>query len=214
MMRVMADLFETLPAATSVLADGLILLTGFADRASLLPEIDKITAAATFRRMETRGGRRMSVAMSNCGARGWVSDRDGYRYSSTDPLTGLAWPAMPAVFHDLATRAATRAGFVGFDPDVCLINRYEPGAKMGAHQDKDENDFSQPIVSVSLGLPARFLFYGERRSGGPATIELHDGDVLVMGGHARRAYHGVRRLAAGDGPLGSVRINLTFRRAA
>jgi len=157
----------------------------------------------------------MSVAMTNCGAAGWVTDRTGYRYDSHDPQTGRRWPAMPDVFADLAAQAAARAGFDGFAPDACLINRYEPGARLSLHQDKNERDFSAPIVSVSLGLPAVFLLGGLRRADTPRRVPLAHGDVVVWGGPARLRYHGVLPLEAGHHLLmGGHRINLTFRRAA
>jgi alkylated DNA repair protein (DNA oxidative demethylase) len=156
----------------------------------------------------------MSVAMTNCGAVGWVTDRRGYRYDPVDPETGEAWPAMPPVFADLATRAAAAAGFDGFHPDACLINRYEPGARLSLHQDKDERDLGAPVVSVSLGLPATFLFGGMRRSERPRRVALTHGDVVVWGGPARLAFHGVMPLAAGEHEtIGRRRVNLTFRRA-
>jgi DNA oxidative demethylase len=165
--------------------------------------------------MVTPSGHRMSVAMTNCGTAGWVTDRTGYRYDSHDPETGRRWPSMPDVFADLAAQAAARAGFDGFAPDACLINRYETGARLSLHQDKDERDFSAPIVSVSLGLPAVFLFGGLRRADSPRRVPLAHGDVVVWGGPARLLYHGVLPLEAGHHPLtGGHRINLTFRRAA
>jgi len=160
-------------------------------------------------------GKPMSVRMTNCGPLGWVSDRTGYRYSPVDPASGHAWPEMPKCFVDLANQSADAAGFANFAPDACLINRYEPGAKMSLHQDKDERDLEQPIVSVSLGLPAVFQFGGDRRSGGAARIPLQHGDVVVWGGPARLRYHGVLSLKDGDHPkLGPYRMNLTFRKAA
>jgi DNA oxidative demethylase len=164
--------------------------------------------------MLTPGGKRMSAAMSNCGAFGWVTDRAGYRYASEDPESGHAWPAMPEVIFRLAVAAAARAGFPGFAPDACLINRYEPGARLTLHQDKDERDYSAPIVSVSLGLPAVFLFGGDRRADRQQAVRLAHGDVVVWGGPARLRYHGVRPLADGVHPLlGRHRINLTVRKA-
>jgi alkylated DNA repair protein (DNA oxidative demethylase) len=198
------------------LAPGARLLRGFArptDEA-LLAALSAVAAAAPFRHMTTPGGYRMSVAMTNCGAAGWITDRTGYRYDPRDPQTGRPWPAMPSVFHGLATRAAERAGFDGFEPDACLVNRYEPGSKLSLHQDHDERDFSQPIVSVSLGLPATFLFGGERRAARPRRLRLVHGDVVVWGGPARMSFHGVDILRAGDHPMtGPLRYNLTFRRA-
>ena len=193
-----------------------MILGGFARPAmeTLLAALDRVVAAAPFRHMTTPGGFRMSVAMTSCGALGWVSDRTGYRYDSRDPESGAAWPAMPPEFFDLATRAAASGGFADFAPDSCLINRYEPGARLSLHQDRDERDFSAPIVSVSLGLPATFLWGGMRRTDRPRRVALHHGDVVVWGGPARLAYHGVAPLADGDHEqLGRRRINLTFRRA-
>jgi alkylated DNA repair protein (DNA oxidative demethylase) len=164
--------------------------------------------------METPGGKAMSVAMTNCGPLGWTTDRRGYLYTATDPLTGRAWPAMPPGFAALAMAAAAEAGFDGFVPDACLVNRYEAGARMGLHQDKDEADAAAPIVSVSLGLPATFLWAGDKRTGA-RRLTLEHGDVVVWGGAARLAFHGVAPLVAGRHPAtGDVRYNLTFRRAA
>jgi len=155
------------------------------------------------------------VAMTNCGAVGWVSDLTGYRYDANDPESGHRWPPMPDVFRDLAVQAAARAGFHGFAPDACLINRYAPGARLSLHQDRDERDFDAPIVSVSLGLPAVFLFGGARRADTSRRVPLAHGDVVVWGGPARLRYHGVMPLEDGQHPLlGGCRINLTFRKAA
>ncbi|HAO41877.1 MULTISPECIES: DNA oxidative demethylase AlkB [unclassified Afipia] len=197
------------------LAPGAMLLAGFARslEVSLFDAVNAIIARAPFRYLVTPGGHRMSVAMTNCGRVGWVSDRTGYRYDPIDPVGGHPWPQMPAVFADLAARAAAKAGFADFRPDACLINRYEPGAKLSLHQDKDELDFNAPIVSVSLGLPATFLFGGLNRSDKTARYRLIHGDVVAWGGPARLAYHGVMPLAEGEHPLlGSQRINLTFRK--
>jgi len=156
----------------------------------------------------------MSVAMTSCGAAGWVTDRSGYRYDAFDPDTGRRWPPMPAAFLDLASSAATDAGFAAFEPDSCLINRYEPGARLSLHQDRNERDLGAPIVSVSLGLPAVFLFGAARRTDRPRRVPLESGDVAVWGGPSRLAFHGVAPLADGHHPLtGRHRINLTFRRA-
>jgi alkylated DNA repair protein (DNA oxidative demethylase) len=209
------DLFETTPRDMK-LAEGAVLLEGFARDAArdLLGELDRISEISAFRHMVTPGGHRMSVAMTNCGSVGWVSDHRGYRYDAVDPQTCRRWPGMPALFADLATRAAERSGFSGFAPDACLINRYLPGTKLTLHQDSNERDFDAPIVSVSLGLPAIFLFGGSQRSDRPRRIALHHGDVIVWGGPARLAFHGVAKLADGDHPVvGRARINLTFRRA-
>jgi DNA oxidative demethylase len=202
--------------AAGYLCEGAMLLRGFAaaDATALIEALRQVEAVAPFRHMVTPGGYRMSVAMTNCGQAGWVSDPKGYRYDAVDPDTGSAWPPIPGVFERLAVGAAAAAGFADFSPDVCLINRYEPGAKLSLHQDKDERDFSAPIVSVSLGLPAVFLFGGIRRSDRPRRIRLESGDVVVWGGPARKVYHGVAPLADGEHPLtGRCRINLTFRKA-
>jgi alkylated DNA repair protein (DNA oxidative demethylase) len=198
------------------LAPGAMLLGGFASpiNAALASALERLVDLAPFRHMLTPGGRKMSVAMTNCGSLGWVSDRSGYRYSDRDPESGRAWPPMPEVFSDLAGRAAARAGFADFVPDACLINRYEPGAKLSLHQDKDEPDRDAPIVSVSLGLPATFLFGGMQRTDPARRVSLTHGHVVVWGGPSRLRYHGIRPLEPGRHPLfGSARINLTFRKA-
>ncbi len=212
------DLFAPEPAETQhlELGPGVTFLRGFAlgNEGELLRELKNIADTAPFRHMVTPGGFRMSVAMTNCGAVGWVSDRSGYRYDRIDPESGEQWPTMPAAFLQLATDAASEGGFPHFAPDACLINRYEPGAKMSLHQDRDERDFNQPIVSVSLGLPAVFQFGGLKRSEKTLRIELAHGDVIVWGGPARLRYHGVLPLKLGTHPaLGSYRVNLTFRKA-
>ncbi len=209
----LGDLFGN---ARETLAEGAVLLRGFAlaDETALIAQCLEIAAAAPFRNMVTPGGFRMSVAMTNCGGLGWVTDRRGYRYAAIDPETEQSWPPMPARFLDLARNAAEVAGFPGFTPDSCLINRYEPGARMSLHQDKDERDRTQPIVSVSLGLSAIFQFGGQERSDRPLRVRLESGDVVVWGGPARLAFHGVAPLAAGTHAiLGAARINLTFRKA-
>ena len=198
------------------LADGAVLLRGFAlpREAPLLAALQGVAKAAPFRRMVTPGGFTMSVAMTNCGAVGWVTDRGGYRYDVIDPESGRPWPAMPAAFDDIARRAAAAAGYAGFMPDACLVNRYEPGARLSLHQDKNERDFAAPIVSVSLGLPATFLFGGANRSDPARRVALRHGDVAVWGGPSRLAHHGILPLADGEHPLlGRHRINLTFRQA-
>jgi alkylated DNA repair protein (DNA oxidative demethylase) len=213
------DLFE--PAGTESkeewLAPGAVVLPRFAasSEAELLAALREVVARAPFRHMVTPGGFRMSVAMTNCGSYGWVTDRSGYRYDAVDPESGDEWPPMPAPFLRLAADAAEHAGFGGFVPDACLINRYEPGARMSLHQDKNERDFDQPIVSVSLGLPAVFLFGGPKRADQPRRVTLRHGDVVVWGGPARLRYHGVMPLRDGLHPVvGRHRINLTFRKAA
>jgi alkylated DNA repair protein (DNA oxidative demethylase) len=197
------------------MAEGAVLLRGFVgdSEADLLAALREIVAAAPFRRMFTPGGHQMSVALTNCGSAGWVTDRSGYRYDKEDPETGKSWPAMPPLLRELADRAAISAGFAGFAPEVCLINRYVPGAKMSLHQDKDELDFGAPIVSVSLGLSAIFMFGGLKRSDKPRRFRLDHGDIAVWGGPSRLFYHGVAPLAEGNHPVvGAQRLNLTFRK--
>jgi len=197
------------------MAEGAVLLRGFAGsvEAELIAALQEIVAQAPFRHMVTPGGHTMSVAMTNCGSVGWVTDRGGYHYGDIDPVSGQPWPEMPLVFRALAAQAAADAGFDEFAPDACLINRYAPGARMSLHQDKDELDFSAPIVSVSLGLPAIFLFGGLKRSDKPRRFRLAHGDVVVWGGPARLFFHGVAPLAEGEHPLlGRERVNLTFRK--
>ncbi|EMR12852.1 alpha-ketoglutarate-dependent dioxygenase AlkB [Methylophaga lonarensis MPL] len=173
-----------------------------------------ISRQSPFRKMQTPGGQWMSAEITNCGTVGWVSDRQGYRYVNRDPLTDQPWPLMPVTLYEFACEAASRAGFEGFSPDICLINRYRIASKMGLHQDRDERDFAQPIVSVSLGLSANFLFGGERRNSSTQSILLEHGDVLVWGGPLRKYFHGISKIYPGDDPLtGPYRVNLTFRRA-
>ena len=198
------------------LAPGAMLLSGFARSLEdgLVTALQRVVELAPFRHMSTPGGHRMSVAMTNCGTLGWLTDRTGYRYEVLDPESGRPWPPMPDAFADLAARAAAAAGFDGFAPDACLINRYAPGARLSLHQDKNEQDFEAPIVSVSLGLPAVFLFGGLNRADRPRRLPLSHGDVVVWGGPARLRYHGVLPLEEGHHPLlGAYRINLTFRKA-
>jgi alkylated DNA repair protein (DNA oxidative demethylase) len=176
--------------------------------------MERVTQAAPLRHMTTARGWRMSVAMTNCGHAGWLSDRNGYRYDAVDPQTGQQWPAMPEVFASLAMRAARAAGFAHFVPDACLINRYAPGARLSLHQDRNEQDFDAPIVSISLGVPASFLWGGAARSDRPRRVQLEHGDIVVWGGPARLNFHGIATLRESQHALtGSVRFNLTFRRA-
>jgi alkylated DNA repair protein (DNA oxidative demethylase) len=212
------DLFEAVPdvlPSREAMAEGAVLLRGFAraSEAELLPALRAILRQAPFRHLITPGGHRMSVAMTNCGSVGWVSDSTGYRYDAIDPESRQPWPAMPTVLRRLAADAASDAGFNGFEPEACLINRYVPGAKLSLHQDKDELDFAAPIVSVSLGLPAIFLFGGLKRADKPARYRLVHGDVVVWGGPSRLFFHGVAPLADGEhAVMGRQRINLTFRK--
>jgi alkylated DNA repair protein (DNA oxidative demethylase) len=220
------DLFDDLPPLPEAaltpgicIAPGAALLRGFArsSDAALLQAVQAVQwvlAQAPLRHMQTPGGFTMSVATTNCGPLGWVSDPQGYRYAAHDPHTGQPWPAMPACLWALAASAAAQAGYADFVPDACLINQYAPGAKMSLHQDKNERDLRAPIVSVSLGLPAVFLFGTPNRKERAQRHRLVHGDVVVWGGPSRLAYHGVMPLAAGEhGLLGRRRINLTFRRA-
>jgi alkylated DNA repair protein (DNA oxidative demethylase) len=213
---VIRDLFADEDAAELILAPGAVLLRGFTQpqEAALVAALRRVARRAPFRHMVTPGGHRMSVAMTSCGATGWITDRAGYRYDPRDPASGRRWPPMPEVFADLAARAAARAGFAGFAPDSCLVNRYEPGSRLTLHQDRNERDYAAPIVSVSLGLPAVFLFGGLRRADPTRRVPLDHGDVVVWGGPARLRYHGVLPLEAGRHPLlGGHRVNLTFRKA-
>jgi alkylated DNA repair protein (DNA oxidative demethylase) len=214
-----ADLFESVPdvrPSRQVMADGAVLLRGFAKpgEADLIADLRAIVKQAPFRQMRTPGGHQMSVAMTNCGSIGWVTDHTGYRYDANDPESGKRWPAMPSSFRELARQAAAQAGFDRFAPDACLVNRYVPGARMSLHQDKDELDVGAPIVSVSLGLPAIFLFGGLARSDKPNRFRLEHSDIAVWGGPTRLAFHGVAPLADGEhAVMGRQRINLTFRKA-
>jgi DNA oxidative demethylase len=214
----LGDLLSSLDPARAIerLSEAAVVLHGFSRdmAARLLAEVDGITAVAPFRNMVTPGGLRMSVGMTNCGRAGWVTDHKGYRYEHVDPITGKPWPAMPDVFLHLAASAAEAAGYPDFEPDACLINLYEPETRLSLHRDENERDLTAPIVSVSLGLPATFLFGGNRRSDRPRRILLQSGDVVVWGGADRLVYHGVAPVADGEDPLtGNRRINLTFRKA-
>jgi DNA oxidative demethylase len=201
--------------AREPLEEGAVLLRGFcaAEAPALVQEVERVAQAAPFRYLVTPGGYSMSVGMTNCGRVGWVSDRSGYRYDRIDPDSGNPWPGMPQPFRDLALRAAAEAGFEGYDPDACLINRYTAGSKLGLHQDRDEEDQWAPIVSVSLGVPAVFLWGGKRRADKLRRMRLENGDVVVWGGPARFIYHGVAPLKPAEHPLtGAARVNLTFRK--
>ena len=213
------DLFgddDTAQSGREMLGEQSVVLRAYAlpDAAALLAGVDAVTQQAPFRNMVTPGGYTMSVALTNCGRYGWTTDAHGYRYSRNDPLSGQPWPDMPIAFDDLARRAAAEAGFPGFAPDACLVNRYEPGSRLSLHQDKDERDYGWPIVSVSLGMPAVFQFGGLARGDAVERVPLAHGDVVVWGGPDRLRFHGVLPLKDKPHPLlGSVRINLTFRKA-
>lgn len=216
MLSPMRDLFESMAGqpVREALTDGATVLRGhaLASEGDLLAALAAVSARAPFRHMMTPGGHFMSVAMTNCGSAGWITDRSGYRYDGIDPESGQPWPEMPDCFCELAVQAATEAGYQDFVPDACLINRYEPGARLSLHQDRNEHDFSRPIVSVSLGLPATFQFGGLTRNAPVKRIGLRHGDVVVWGGVSRLCYHGVTELKDGAHPaLGRMRINLTFR---
>lgn len=213
-----ADLFDSadvLPAREPI-GEGALLLRGFARaiQHDLLNAVSRVSEQAPFRRLFTPGGHQMSVAMTNCGSLGWVSDRTGYRYDAIDPGSGQPWPQMPSIFRELAGQAAAQAGFPGFRPEACLVNRYEPGTRLSLHQDRDEKNYDAPIVSVSLGLPATFLWGGLKRADKTVRYRLEHGDVVVWGGPSRLVFHGVAPLADGEHALlGRQRINLTFRKA-
>jgi alkylated DNA repair protein (DNA oxidative demethylase) len=208
------DLFDT-PDKQQILKD-VVLLRRFVAPVEneVLQALAEVLQLAPLRHMLTPGGFAMSVATTSCGDLGWVSDKKGYRYAACDPLTGKAWPQMPASFKQLAKQAASRAGFDNFEPDACLVNSYAVGARMGLHQDKDERDFDQPIVSVSLGMPAVFQMGGFARTDKAMKLPLYHGDVLVWGGESRLRFHGVLPIKAASHPvLGACRVNLTFRKA-
>ena len=216
MMDLFANVLPEKQKAVQEIAKDAYLLKGFVlpNQADLMANLSQLTEAAPFRHMVTPGGFTMSVAMTNCGELGWVTDRKGYRYTAQDPLTNQPWPAMPASFQLLAHQAACEAGFDNFVPDACLINQYKIGARMTLHQDKDEQDFSQPIVSVSFGLPATFQFGGFERADKVTKCLLEHGDVVVWGGESRLRFHGVLPLKAGHHlALREYRVNLTFRKA-
>ncbi|QBJ77159.1 DNA oxidative demethylase AlkB [Aquitalea sp. USM4] len=198
------------------LAEGVCLLSGQANSmmSAIWQAVEDVLRQAPLRQMQTPGGHTMSVAMSNCGELGWVSDRHGYRYSRLDPQSGRPWPAMPEVLQELARIWAAAAGFDNFVSNACLINCYQAGSKMSLHQDRDERDFAHPILTLSLGLPARFMLGGLQRKDPYRKLLLQHGDVLVFGGPARLCFHGIMPLADGEHALlGKRRISLTFRRA-
>ena len=215
----MSDLFSDVtekPVWSENLGPGSVLLHAFAWSVTdlLYEDIQRVIKHSPFRQMVTAGGYTMSVSTTNCGDLGWVSDRKGYRYEPQDPLTRSPWLAMPESLGQLAVKAAQEAGYPNFEPDACLINRYDIGCKMSLHQDRDEKDYQWPVVSVSLGLPAVFMFGGAERSDPYSNILLEHGDVMVWGGPDRLRFHGIKPVKKGEHPLcGSARLNLTFRKA-
>ncbi len=220
MDRMTLNLFEETwqcQARREELSRGAVVLRAFAlaDETEILAALDKVMEEAPPRHMITPGGFRMSVALTNCGSYGWVTDHTGYRYQANDPDSGKPWPPMPDVFRKLAGDVAATAGFENFTPDACLVNLYAPGARVSLHQDKNERDFNAPIVSVSLGLPAVFMWGGLRRQERPVRVRLTHGDVVVWGGPARLYFHGILPVKEGYHPAtGRRRINLTFRKSA
>ena len=210
------DLFENVQPNKLQITKHTYLLKSYAlaNEKTLLMDMLQIVNQAPLRQMVTKMGFVMSAAMTNCGALGWVSDRQGYRYDMQDPTTNRLWPLMPVSFQQLAVLAAAEAGFDDFQPDACLINQYQVGAGMGLHQDKNELDFNQPIVSVSLGISAVFQFGGLTRTDKTFKISLVHGDIVVWGGESRLNFHGVAPLKMNTHPmLGAYRYNLTFRKA-
>lgn len=200
------------------LAEGLFLHRGAItpdDQTILVRDIAQVADFAPFRHPRTPGGHPTSAAMTNAGQAGWWSDRQGYRYLIHQPDSDRPWPSMPASFHAAVEVGTRGTPWPDFSPDACLINFYGAAAKMGLHQDKDERDFTQPIVTVSLGDAADFLVGGFARTDKTAVVRLHSGDVLVMGGPSRMRFHGVRRIHTGTSPLSALhgRYSLTFRKA-
>ena len=213
-MNNMNDLFDSIAPKMDELASGVFLFRSYVDEDIFMQTVKDVTKKIPFRHMITPGGKKINVAGSSMGKCGWYSDRRGYRYEMTDPVTGKNWPAIPSHIGKIITDAAKKAGFPNFKADTCFINRYEPNVRLTAHIDQDEVDFNQPIVSVSLGVSAIFQIFGEIRCGKPLNIPLHSGDLLIFGGPARRLYHGVKKLEQSHHPLtGDNRINLTFRKA-
>lgn len=210
----MPDLFSNARPKKQEIYPDVFVLANFTDTTHLLEDTNRIIKLSPLRKMMTPMGHYTGIAVTNCGEYGWTSDENGYYYSKTDPLTGQAWQSMPDSFKSLAKSAATEAGYQNFEPDACLINQYLIGTKLGSHQDKNENDFSQPIVSVSIGLSATFQIFGDQRSGKVLDYQLHDGDVMVWGKTARLAFHGIKTIRADKlAPNKTQRINLTFRKS-
>ncbi|MGB0494861.1 MAG: alpha-ketoglutarate-dependent dioxygenase AlkB [Kangiellaceae bacterium] len=210
----MTDLFsQNRPTKEEIYPD-VFVLANFINTKPLLDKIKSLTKIAPFNKMMTPNGHNTNIPFTNCGEFGWTSDLSGYRYSRINPITKQSWPLMPKTFFTLAQDAAKNAGFENFTPDACLINQYSIGSKLGAHQDKNEKDFTQPIVSVSIGLPAVFQIFGNTRSGVEVSYHLQDGDVMVWGKSARLIYHGVKTISVD--PLNSHsthRFNITFRKS-
>lgn len=207
-------LFDVEPQDPLPIAEGAVLLRGWAavNDAQWLAAVRQVLAQQPFQAAYTASGLPMSVRTSNCGSWGWAASRSGYGYTRSDPDSGRPWPEMPIFLKLQAQALASAAGYLAFDPDVCLINSYELGAKMGLHHDADEKDKAAPIVSVSLGLPCTFVWGGLQRSDPVRSFALEHGDVLVWGGASRMVFHGVRPLRAGQHHLlGAQRWNLTFR---
>jgi len=210
----MTDLFQKKIGDTEEIQTDVYVLRQLTGANELIAEVKRLIKAAPFRYMRTPGGKRLNISMSNCGDLGWISEPSGYRYSRIDPTSGKVWPAMPQKFKQLSEQAAQCCGFDGFNPNACLINHYHAGKELTAHQDKNEVDLAQPIVSVSLGMSAHFQIYGDSRNNKAVEIELYDGDVMVWGRSARLIYHGVKTNRSIPHPtLGNHRINLTFRKA-
>ncbi|MFT9256855.1 MAG: DNA oxidative demethylase AlkB [Acetobacter sp.] len=213
----MALLLPDTRPSRMMLDDGALVLPGFItpEATHLLRIIEQVAAFAPFRQMATPGGGTMSAAMTGCGAAVWVTDHTGYRYTSHDPLTRQPWPAMPPLLAELGEQAAQAAGFTGFTPNTALLNRYAPGSRMGLHQDRDEGECSQPVVSFSLGRSAIFQWGGARRTDPVRTVILHHGDAVVWGGPARLFFHGIKPLGHETHPLtGDLRYNITLRYVA
>ncbi len=208
----MSDLFATNSTAPLEIQRDIFLLRTQTNLKECLPEIRRVVQQAPFRYMKTPGGKRLHISMTNCGELGWISESCGYRYARHDPSNGERWPKMPQLFKSLAQKAAEQCGFNAFKPNACLINHYKQGDELTSHQDKNEPDMTQPIVSVSLGMSAHFQIYGDNRHNKAQVIELYDGDVMVWGRTARLMYHGVKTSKSiPHAELGFHRFNLTMR---
>ena len=208
------DLFSTIAPEIEELFPGVFLFRSYVNEQDFMEAVISTTKKIPFRHMITPGGKKINVSGTSMGDCGWYSDRRGYRYERIDPITGNNWPKIPKNISSVVSNAAKKVGFGGFIPDSCFINCYKPGVALTAHIDQDEVDFSQPIVSVSLGVSAIFQIFGEKRNGKVINIPLHSGDLLIFGGTARKFYHGVKKLKDQTHPLtNNLRINLTFRRA-